>query len=73
MRESRSYGSVRGALSNECPYRECRDFTTEILRHGVLLVVDAPCKPRTLAGQELGRTITLSDTVCAKECAGSPC
>ncbi len=23
MRESRSYGSVRGALSNERPYREC--------------------------------------------------
>ena len=27
MRESRSYGSVRGALSNERPYREFpRDF-----------------------------------------------
>jgi hypothetical protein len=34
-----------------------RDFTTEIRRHGVLLVVGAPCQPRTLAGQEHGRTI----------------
>ena len=23
MRESRTYGSVRGALSNGCPYRVC--------------------------------------------------
>jgi len=28
MRESRSYGSVRGALSNERPYRELLDSTT---------------------------------------------
>ena len=28
MREIRSYGSVRGALSNERPYRDRRDFIT---------------------------------------------
>ena len=28
MRESRSYGSVRGALSNERPYRDRREFIT---------------------------------------------
>ena len=25
MRESRTYGSVRGALSNERPYRDCNE------------------------------------------------
>src|SRR6267378_1652383 len=31
------------------------------LRHGVLLVVGAPCQLKTLAGQEHGRTIPLAD------------
>jgi hypothetical protein len=31
------------------------------LRHGVLLVFGAPCQHKTLAGQEHGRTIPLSD------------
>jgi hypothetical protein len=30
MQESRKYGSVRGALSNERPYRDRRDFITLI-------------------------------------------
>src|SRR6266481_5867686 len=31
------------------------------LRHGVLLVLGAPCQLRLLAGQEHGRTIPLAD------------
>jgi hypothetical protein len=31
------------------------------LRHDVLLVFGAPCQHKTLAGQEHGRTIPLSD------------
>jgi hypothetical protein len=34
--------------------------TTEILRHGVLLVFGAPCQLPSLAGQEHGRTIPLA-------------
>jgi hypothetical protein len=30
MRESRTYGSVRGALSNERPYRDGRPFVAAI-------------------------------------------
>ncbi|MFZ0812797.1 hypothetical protein, partial [Bradyrhizobium sp.] len=33
----------------------------ECLRHGVLLVFGAPCQHKTLAGQEHGRTIPLTD------------
>ena len=32
-----------------------------LLRHGVLLVFGAPCQLRSLAGQEHGRTIPLTD------------
>ena len=62
------YGAPRfyGATVQRCHRKSVgrvnyRDFTTEILRHGVLLVVGAPCQPRTLAGQEHGRTIPLGD------------
>jgi hypothetical protein len=37
------------------------DCGIEFLRHGVLLVFGAPCQPKTLAGQEHGRTIPLAD------------
>ncbi|MGY4291559.1 hypothetical protein ACVWXO_010825 [Bradyrhizobium sp. LM2.7] len=61
MRESRTYGSVRGALSNERPYRDrcARNDETERRIRGVL---DAPpaafakasaphdCKPRRSLG-----------------------
>jgi hypothetical protein len=33
----------------------------ECLRHSALLVVGTPCQLRTLAGQEHGRTIPLTD------------
>jgi hypothetical protein len=33
-----------------------------LLRHGVLLVFGAPCQLQSLAGQEHGRTIPLTDT-----------
>ena len=36
MRESRSYGSVRGALSNERPYREW----TECIKHLPVKFID---------------------------------
>jgi len=35
----------------------------EVLRHGVLLVFGAPCRPQLLTGQEHGRTIPLSGAV----------
>jgi hypothetical protein len=37
------------------------DRCVEFLRHGVLLVLSAPCQLRVLAGPEHGRTIPLSD------------
>src|SRR5262249_48007414 len=37
------------------------DGSVDFLRHGVLLVFDAPCQCRLLAGQEHGRTIPLAD------------
>jgi hypothetical protein len=37
------------------------DGCVEFLRHGVLLVLVAPCQHYSLAGQEHGRTIPLSD------------
>src|SRR5215831_3832399 len=37
MRESCTYGSVRGALSNERPYRDRREFITRRGRRGSLL------------------------------------
>jgi hypothetical protein len=35
MREFRTYGSVRGALSNERPYRDSRPLFTDISRQRV--------------------------------------
>jgi hypothetical protein len=35
--------------------------SVEFLRHGVLLVLVAPCQHYSLAGQEHGRTIPLSE------------
>ena len=37
------------------------DCALELLGHGVLLVLSAPCQLRLLAGQEHGRTIPLAD------------
>jgi hypothetical protein len=37
------------------------DRSVGYLRHGVLLVLGAPCQLRLLAGQEHGRTIPLTD------------
>ena len=37
------------------------NYAVETLRHGVLLVVGAPCQLRSLTGQEHGRTIPLAD------------
>ena len=37
------------------------DSRVEFLRHGALLVFDAPCQLLLLAGQEHGRTIPLAD------------
>jgi hypothetical protein len=37
------------------------DRCVEFLRHGVLLVLSAPCQLLVLAGQEHGRTIPLAD------------
>jgi hypothetical protein len=37
------------------------------LRHGVLLVFGAPCQLRSLAGQEHGRTIPLSEVEYASQ------
>src|ERR1700716_4370160 len=37
------------------------DRCVEFLRHGVLLVLSAPCQLLVLAGPEHGRTIPLSD------------
>jgi hypothetical protein len=39
------------------------DCGIELLRHGVLLVFGAPGQLKTLAGQEHGRTIPLTDTL----------
>ena len=40
MRESRTYGSVRGALSNERPYREqLRAVTEDVLALALALVL----------------------------------
>src|SRR6266446_4951127 len=38
------------------------DRCVEFLRHGVLLVLSAPCQLLILAGPEHGRTIPLADT-----------
>ena len=38
----------------------------EFLRHGVLLVLSAPCQLLVLAGPEHGRTIPLTEIVCAR-------
>src|SRR5258705_13521558 len=38
------------------------DHCVEFLRHGVLLVLSAPCQLFVLAGPEHGRTIPLADT-----------
>ncbi|QOZ67058.1 hypothetical protein WN72_12590 [Bradyrhizobium arachidis] len=37
------------------------DRRVEFLRHGVLLVLSAPCQLLVLAGPEHGRTIPLAD------------
>jgi hypothetical protein len=39
------------------------DCRVECLRHGVLLVFDAPSRLQTLVGQEHGRTIPLTEVV----------
>ncbi len=36
MRESRTYGSVRGALSNERPYRDMRSIVPAHISAGTL-------------------------------------
>jgi hypothetical protein len=40
MRESRTYGSVRGALSNERPYRVPQSLPVLALNDGTHLVAD---------------------------------
>ncbi|QOZ68747.1 hypothetical protein WN72_22260 [Bradyrhizobium arachidis] len=40
------------------------DRRVEFLRHGVLLVLSAPCQLLVLAGPEHGRTIPLADIAC---------
>ncbi|QOZ72661.1 hypothetical protein WN72_45065 [Bradyrhizobium arachidis] len=39
------------------------DRRVEFLRHGVLLVLSAPCQLLVLAGPEHGRTIPLADNL----------
>ena len=42
------------------------DRCVEFLRHGVLLVLSAPCQLLVLAGPEHGRTIPLADVASAE-------